>query len=152
MEGSLRRHWKGGFRDQLRQALARGHQARLPSDWVGDSNYEAWLPVSTEMRRDQGAQATGMDPEGPRAKTGAQYARVQRHRRMLWGPWRRWRMARQVALGCEGHLGCQASRTLKSMAVDWIPPGTALSRSDCAAVCGSRASGKVPQSYQLKIS
>ena len=58
----------------------------LPSDWVGeavDSNYEAWLPVSTEVGRDQRAQATAREPEGPRAKMGAQYARVQRHRRML---------------------------------------------------------------------
>ena len=58
----------------------------LPSDWVGeavDSNYEAWLPVSTEMGRDQHAHATAREPEGPQAKTGAQYARVQRHRRML---------------------------------------------------------------------
>jgi len=55
----------------------------LPSDWVGeavDSNYEAWLPVSTEVGRDQRSQAAAREPEGQ------QYATVQRHRKMLRGP------------------------------------------------------------------
>lgn len=43
-----------------------------------DSDYEAWLRVPTEVRREQCAQAHVREPEGPCAKSRAQYARVQR--------------------------------------------------------------------------
>ena len=42
-----------------------------------DSDYEPWLRVPTEVRREQRAQAPIREPEGPRAKSRAQYARVQ---------------------------------------------------------------------------
>ena len=60
-------------------------QPGILSDWVReavDSNYEAWLPVHTEVGQNQRARAPLRMPEGPCAKRRAQYARVQRHYNM----------------------------------------------------------------------